>query len=260
MKRSHQQFSQMIDREQPIFAYPEELDHHPVFHEYEQPKIRYVREYGRSTSDQFDKLIDINNFKMMLAYLVSDVFVHRKTEKRLFDYLFNRLRQAFKDAKRYDSGDKNRLLAFIKYFTVAITPLYFKCTLPTEVSRFDTFCTTDCFFINEVMTQTSDNLLCYYECNFTSSYPEILEMVENNQFEALDAWFLAEFGFPSVDALRLICIAHDAYARIPAEENDITAGFKKESLKTKYSLYHRLGTSPVFKNARNKKFVLACMQ
>lgn len=173
----------MIDRDQPIFAYPEELDHHPVFHEYEQPKIRYVREYARSTSDQIDKFIDVNNFKMMLAYLVSDVFVHRKTERRLFDYLFNRLRQAFKDAKQYDDCDKNRLTAFIKYFTVAITPLYFKCTLAAESekeSQFETFCKTNCYFIDEVMTQTSDNPLCYYECNFTSSYPDVIEMLENS--------------------------------------------------------------------------------
>lgn len=142
----------MIERDQPIFAYPEELDHHPVFHEYEKPRIRYVREYGRSTSDQFDKLIDINNFKMMLAYLAGDVFLHRKTEKRLFDYLFNRLRQAFKDVRRYEDCDKGRLIAFIKYFTVAIAPLYFKCALPTEKSQFETFCRTDCFCIDEVMT------------------------------------------------------------------------------------------------------------
>lgn len=47
---------------------------------------------------------------------------------------------------------------------------------------------------------------------------------------------------------------------VPEEENEITASFKDASLKVKYSLYRRFGTSPVFKNVRNKKFVLACMQ
>lgn len=57
-----------------------------------------------------------------------------------------------------------------------------------------------------------------------------------------------------------MCIAYSVYAHTPGEEGEIPAGFEKETLKAKYLLYHKLGTSPVFKNIRSKRFVLACMQ
>ncbi|CAL6000972.1 Conserved_hypothetical protein [Hexamita inflata] len=200
------------------FINQQDLEKLQPLHRFEESNpIRVTRRFRRSSSDDpFDPLpLDANELE--LAYMLSDVFLHKTANVETFSYLYDRLRKLSVNLRQHSTVYDELLLMF----TSLALPLYLSVSLPTSDTDFGTYQTQNFYWLyNEMISQNmnSSDQFIRVLCGQESTHPLYLQVTKhiscNNDEEALNL-IIQSLMLPSTDA----CVASSLFLKLFKNES-----------------------------------------